>query len=434
MFLVGLANGWSSPYLAQLSLKETVDGIPKATDEQLSWVASLMNIGRIFGAAAGAVFQETMGRKMSLYFSGLPMMSGWICVAVATTVQWLYAARLLCGFAMGMIWTTLSLYLAEIADPEIRGSLILWNITTQSIGLFIGNLMGPYISMRVFSYISLVPNILFLMIFHLIPDSPYQHIMTGNVDKAEASLKWFRRKDNVKLELQELQDYVSSSKISLMDRLRELNEPRYRKSFMMMFLINIFGYFGAYNVSNNYMEIIVANSRANVTPSTIVTATGLCSIISGLLATFLVDKFGRRLLLVSSSLGMALSLTSLGLHFRLLDLGHDPKPLTWLPCICLLFYTISYSAGCGCIPTALMGELFSPKLKTITSLSFSGTSAVFSSLSTGTFLPFLNLIGANYLFWFFAAGVYISVVYYYFYMPETMGKSLKDIQQPISKS
>jgi facilitated trehalose transporter len=50
-------------------------------------------------------------------------MSGWICVTVATTVQWLYAARLLCGFAMGMIWTTLSLYLAEIADPEIRGSL-----------------------------------------------------------------------------------------------------------------------------------------------------------------------------------------------------------------------------------------------------------------------------------------------------------------------
>jgi hypothetical protein len=86
--------------------------------------------------------------------------------------------------------------------------------------------MGPYISMRVFSYISLVPNVLFLMLFHLIPDSPYQHIMVGNLEKAEASLKWFRRKDNVKLELQELQDYVSSSKISLMDRLRELNEPR----------------------------------------------------------------------------------------------------------------------------------------------------------------------------------------------------------------
>jgi MFS family permease len=203
---------------------------------------------------------------------------------------------------------------------------------------------------------------------------------------------------------------------------------------MMMFLINIFGYFGAYNVSNNYMEIIVVSSRVSVTPSTIVTATGLCSIISGLFATFLVDKFGRRLLLVSSSFGMALALTSLGLHFKLLNMGYDPGSLTWLPCACLLFYTVSYSAGCGCIPSALMGELFSPRLKTIASLSFSGTSAVFSSLSTGTFLPFLNLVGASYLFWFFAAGIYVSVIYYYFYVPETMGKSLKDIQKPISKS
>lgn len=57
MLLVGLGNGFSSPYLAKLSLQDSVDGIPKATDEELTWVASLMNIGRIFGAVAGAVAQ-----------------------------------------------------------------------------------------------------------------------------------------------------------------------------------------------------------------------------------------------------------------------------------------------------------------------------------------------------------------------------------------
>ena len=57
MLLVGLANGWSSPYLAKLTLLDNVDGISRATDEQLTWVASLMNIGRIFGAVGGAVAQ-----------------------------------------------------------------------------------------------------------------------------------------------------------------------------------------------------------------------------------------------------------------------------------------------------------------------------------------------------------------------------------------
>ncbi|XP_031777784.1 facilitated trehalose transporter Tret1-like [Nasonia vitripennis] len=433
MFLVGLANGWSSPYLAQLSLQDEVDGIPRATDKQLSWVATLMNFGRIFGAMAGAVAQDTVGRKMSLCFAGFPLMCGWTCIAVAVSVEWLYAARILCGFAMGMIWTTLSLYLSEIADPEIRGSLVLWNITTQSIGVFLGNLMGPYISMKVYAYISLVPNVLFLLLFPLIPDSPYRLIMIGNLDKAEKSLRWFRRRQDVKQELLELQDYVSTSKVSLVERLKEFKEARYRRSFLMMFLINIFSYFGAFNVINNYMEIIVTKSQVSITPSIIVTVTGGFSILSGLLSTFLVDSLGRRFLLIGSSLGMALSLTALGLHFQLLDLGYDPVYLTWLPCIILLVYTVSYSAGCGCIPSALVGELFSPRLKTIASLSFSGTSAVFSTMSTGSFVPFLNLVGPSYLFWFYSVGIYVSVIYYWYFVPETMGKSLQAIQTESKK-
>lgn len=51
------------------------------------------------------------------------MICSWISVTVAVNVQWLYAYRILCGISMGMIWTTLSHYIAEIADPEIRGSL-----------------------------------------------------------------------------------------------------------------------------------------------------------------------------------------------------------------------------------------------------------------------------------------------------------------------
>lgn len=198
---------------------------------------------------------------------------------------------------------------------------------------------------------------------------------------------------------------------------------------MMMLLINIFSFFGAYNVINNYMEIIVTSSQVRITPSTIVTFIGLFSMISGLLATFLIDKFGRRFLLIASSLGMAISLTCLGLHFQLLNFGYDTSSLTWLPFACLVIYTVSYCGGCGCIPSALVGELFSPRLKTIASLSFSGTAAIFSSLSTATFIPFLNLVGASCLFWFYATGIYVSVLYYYYYVPETMGKSLKDIQK-----
>lgn len=196
-----------------------------------------------------------------------------------------------------------------------------------------------------------------------------------------------------------------------------------------MFLINIFSYFGAHNVISSYMEIILTHSQVDVTASTIVTLAGFFTIISGLVATILVDNFGRRFLLIASSAGMALALTSLGLHFKFLDLGYDTKALTWLPCSCLLIYLTSYWAGCGSIPSTLVGELFSPKLKTIASLTFNIISAIISSLSTATFLPILSFTGAHWLFWFYASGIYVSIVYYYFYMPETMGRSLKEIQK-----
>ncbi|XP_014214999.1 facilitated trehalose transporter Tret1-like [Copidosoma floridanum] len=429
MLVVGLANGWSSPYLAKLSLQESMDDIPKASDEQLTWLASLMNMGRIFGAVIGAIVQDTLGRKMSLCFAGLPLMCGWICSSVAASIAWLYTARILWGLGMGMIWTTISLYLAEIADSEIRGSLVLWNITTQSIGQFLGVLLGPRLSVRTYGYVCMVPNGMFLLLFPFIPDSPYRYVMVGDMEKAEASLQWFRRQRNVKQDLMELQDYVNSSQVTLRDRLRELGKPKYLKSFGTMFLINISLFFGAFNVINNYMEIILSKSGVSLTPSDVVVGVGFFAIISGLAATCLVDRLGRRFLMISSSLGMALFLGAMGLHFLLiLELGHDAPTLTWLPCTCLLLYTASYSAGVGCIPSTLVGELFSPSLKTIASLSYSGCAALFSSLSAGTFIPLLNLVGPVYLFWLYATGTLLSAVFFYFTVPETMGKSLKDIQ------
>lgn len=164
-------------------------------------------------------------------------------------------------------------------------------------------------------------------------------------------------------------------------------------------------------------------------PSTLVTINGFFAIVSGLIACCLVDRCGRRFLMIVSSLGMATSLTAVGVHFILLEYGYDPLTLNWLPCVSLSMYTCSYACGMGCIPSTLVAELFSPNLKSIASLLFSGTAAVFSSLSTVTFIPMQNLIGPSYLYWFYSSGIYVSAYYYYACLSETKGQSLKDIQQ-----
>ena len=123
-----------------------------------------------------------------------------------------------------------------VTSPQCTWHIqVIWNITAQSIGLFLGNLIGPYASMRTYGYISLSFSILFLLLFPLIPDSPYRYIVTNDFDKAEKSLQWFRRRKNVKQELQELRDYAENSSVSLLERLKELRDSS-------KFFINVAGF------------------------------------------------------------------------------------------------------------------------------------------------------------------------------------------------
>lgn len=91
---IGLAIGWTSPYLAQLIGEDPPFPI---TPEQASWIASLLPLGRLFGAVIGSLFVEYLGSKMSVLLTGLPMIFGWICVICANSVTWLYIFRIFSG-------------------------------------------------------------------------------------------------------------------------------------------------------------------------------------------------------------------------------------------------------------------------------------------------------------------------------------------------
>lgn len=102
---------------------------------------------------------------------------------------------------------------------------IAMNVSAGFVGMFLGNAMGPYLSIEMFGYVSLVPNILFMILFSLIPESPCHYLLHGDIDKAEASLKWFRRETDVKAELQELQEFVDGTKTNICLKLKEFFMP-----------------------------------------------------------------------------------------------------------------------------------------------------------------------------------------------------------------
>ncbi|XP_076292223.1 facilitated trehalose transporter Tret1 [Lasioglossum baleicum] len=428
----GLANGWASPYLAQLTSTEA--SVPlRLTDTEASWVASLLNLGRLAGALLSALCQDYIGRKRVLVLSGIPMAMSWVLSISATSVMWLYASRISSGIATGIVWSSLSLYLGEIADPRIRGSLISMNVNASSFGMVLGNAMGPYLSMEMFGYVSLVPNILFIILFSLIPESPYHYLLHGDIDKAEASLKWFRREADVKPEMRELQEFVDGARTNIFLNLKEFLRPNNLKKVLLVLGLYGFTYVSGYNAMFTYAEIIVTKSQINLKPSLAVTIFGIAMVVAGSTATLLVDRLGRRCLLIVSGLGSSIALALLGLHFHLLSLEYDGGSLTWLPMVALILFNISVSAGLQPVPSTIMGEVFQANLKNMGCLFVSSSNALLSFASAKTYQPYLNLVGDKYVFWSYGFGMLFLAPYVYFLLPETTGKSLLEIQRETKK-
>lgn len=173
----------------------------------------------------------------------------------------------------------------------------------------------------------------------------------------------------------------------------------------------------------------MTRSGISIKPSLVVTILGLATIVAGSTATLLVDKFGRRRLLIFSGLGSTIALALLGLHFHLLSLGYDGKSLTWLSVSAMLIFNISLSLGLQPIPSTLLGELFPSNLKNVVSLCVHSGNALMSFTNTKTYQPYLDLVGEKFVYWTYSICMMFSMPYVYFLIPETTGKSLLEIQR-----
>ncbi|KAF7993972.1 hypothetical protein HCN44_011241 [Aphidius gifuensis] len=426
--IAGLSNGWTSPFLAKLTIPN-IETSFKLTESEASWVASLVNLGRFFGVIIGAILQGIVGRKNTILMATLPITIGWSSMIFSNSVLWLYSARIFCGIGSGITWSAISLYISEIADSSIRGSLILLTTNTASFGALLGNIIGPYLKLEEFGYVVLTIIIIFIILFSFIPDSPYYYILMNNEKKAEQSLKWYKPNAIISKEINEIKLFIGNDNLNLKEKLMEFNKPNNRKNIISLLILNIFLLLSGHNIMSYYAEIIVIKSKINIKPSNVVILLGFCTVIAGITATFVIDKFGRRFLLISSSIGTCLSMIILSLHFHLLSLNYHPNNLIALPIIGLLLFNFSISLGMIPVPGALLGELFEHNTKTYASMFFSGSLSILSFLTTKTFQPVLNIIGEKYIFLLFSFGAFFTAPFTYFFINETKGKTLVDIQK-----
>ena len=146
---------------------------------------------------------------------------------------------------------------------------------------------------------------------------------------------------------------------------------------------------------------------------------------------FVVDKAGRRILLIVSGTIMALSLTTLGLYFYIIY-EIDPtieESLSWLPLATLTIFMIGYSVGFATLPFLLMGELLPSQYRNILGGIASSFNLLHTFLVLKLFTTLETAVGYYGVFWIYAANSFAATIFVYLFLPETKGKTLKEIEK-----
>lgn len=155
-------------------------------------------------------------------------------------------------------------------------------------------------------------------------------------------------------------------------------------------------------------------------------------VVATFVSTLVVDKLGRRVLLLASSSVMAICTILLGVYFYLQDSNKDVSSIGWLPIVALVVFIVMFSLGMGPVPWMMIGELFATDIKGFAG-SLSGTcNWLLAFVVTFTFASMRTGMGNGPTFWLFSGLTILGFVFVYFLVPETKGKSLSDIQVILS--
>lgn len=306
-------------------------------------------------------------------------------------------------------------------------------------GLTIGNLiisiMGAYLAMDISAMVCLLLCVIVMVIFAWLPESPHHLVKTNQEDKARLSLLWYHRDCDVDMELQALKKFIEiNNNLPFLDVLKEFKDAHIKKALLFVTVLYMYSMMCGLNNIVFYMEIILRNAQVTVVkPAIVVIIVTASGIVSSLVSIFLIDKFGRRILMIGSSLACGIAVACLGIQFQLLDADYDAAVLQSLPIFAMMLFQMSVFVGVLSVPNTMLGEIFPSHVKCVAACFTSIAASIFSFISASTYQPLIDLITEKYVFFLYAVILFTAIPYTLLCVPETKGKSLQQIQEELTK-
>ncbi|GJQ86904.1 hypothetical protein Trydic_g11776 [Trypoxylus dichotomus] len=427
-FTTGVSFAWSSPMLPKLKTTEDNPLGYALSEDEVSWVASLLALGAIIAPFAAGYLADHIGRKKTLIISAIPTIACFLILAFVKNLYLYYVARFVLGLtSVGTPLTIVPMFIGEFAELHNRGTLGGFTILYVSLGFLFSFAVGPFTSFQTFNLLCLIAPVTFLIIFTLfVPETPGYLIAKDNLEEAKKALAKIRI-GPVDKEILIMESTVKSylaSKGGIRDILK--TKSLLKAACVSMGLM-ITQQLTAISVMTFYLQFIFESANSNIAPNIATIIIGVVQLFGSLSSTLIVDKVGRRPLLLSSTIITCLSLLVLSIYFYLLIHLDDASNIGWLPIITLVIYRLAYGIGIGSLAQTILSEIFPPHVKSVAS-SLTVCSCFVFSFGTSKIFPLLvSAVDNWFAFLLFAVCNAAGIIFIWIMVPETKGKTLDEI-------
>jgi sugar porter (SP) family MFS transporter len=395
-------------------------------------VTGVLLVGAAVGAFGSGRLSDTLGRRPVIFFTAVVFVVGVLGAAFSPTLWFLIVTRFVIGLAVGSASMAVPLYISEVAPPRVRGALVSFNQLALTSGILIAFLVDYSLSSsadwRLMFGLAAIPAVLLFVGMLTQAESPVWLVTHGRLADARRVLTRVRSADHdVEGEIEEISS-LSNDKVSY----RELLEPGVRKLVVIGVLLAVFQQITGINTVIYYAPTLLHQAGfANSASLLANVGNGIVNVAMTVLAIRLIDKVGRRVLLLSGTIGMAIALLVLASTFALggNTLGHTASIVAVAS---LVVYTGSFAIGLGPVFWLLISEIYPARIRgksmSIATMANWGANFVVA-VSFLTLLGAISNAGTFFLMGFLSL---FAVAYFWRKVPETEGLTLEEIEREMA--
>jgi sugar porter (SP) family MFS transporter len=425
----GFLYGYDTGIISGALLSITAEFKLGHTTQEL--VASAILVGATLGGLSSGWFSDRFGRRAAIIAIAAIFTTGAVAASLAPSALALAMARIFLGLAVGGSSQAVPTYIAELAPAEHRGNLVTTFNVAIGVGIMLASLVGYFLhgtwSWRWMVGVAALPAAFLLCSMFFLPESPRWLASRDRTDDARGSLRRVRSANaDIDGELRDIEEGTRATRSSRTRGWRGLAARWVRPAVVCGLGVAAFTQLSGIEMMIYYAPTVLKG--AGFGPSAaLLSSMGIAAVYLVMTAIGLsvVDRIGRRRLSLLMIPGATLSLLVLGALFVM---GMAGSSQAWLLVGCLLVYMAFNSGGLQVVGWLTGSEVYPLPVRGAGTSAQAGMVWGSDLLVTATALTLVQTIGAGGTMWVYAGMNVLAFVFIWFFVPETSGHSLEEIE------